>query len=77
MKAYKVVPLQVYLTLNNDLGYSNDPFYGEGNPLSNRLLWGYGLGLDFIVFNDKVARFEWNWNDLGTGGFYLNINTGL
>lgn len=77
LKAFKVMPLKIYLSVNNDLGYANDPFYGAGNPLSNTLLYGYGLGIDVIAFYNKVAKFEWSWKGTGGSGFFLNINTGI
>ena len=77
LKPFKVFPIKVYLALNNDAGYANDPWYAAGNPVSNRWLYGYGLGLNFVAYYDKTARIEWSWNDLGESGFYLQINTGL
>ncbi|MCC6463685.1 MAG: BamA/TamA family outer membrane protein [Saprospiraceae bacterium] len=77
LKAFRTLPLKVYLSLNNDLGYANDPYYAAGNPLNNQLLWGYGLGLDLVAWYDKVIKLEWSWRGLGSGGFYLNINTGI
>jgi len=77
LKAFKVMPLKIFLSVNNDLGYANDPFYAAGNPLSNRLLYGYGLGIDVVAFYNKVAKFEWSWKGTGGGGFFLNINTGI
>ncbi len=77
IKPFKVFPLKVYFALNNDAGYANDPWYAATNPVSNRWLYGYGLGINFVAYYDKTARLEWSWNDLGQGGFYLNISTGL
>ncbi len=77
IKAYKKMPIKVYLAVNNDFGWANDPFYNANNPLANHLLYGYGPGLDFVLYYDKSVRFEWTWNDLGEGGFFLRINTGL
>lgn len=77
LQAFRVMPFKVYLSLNNDLGYANDPFYSGPNPLNNRLLYGYGIGIDLVAYYDKVARFEWSWKGTGGSGFYLNINTGL
>jgi len=77
MRAFKVMPLKVYLSLNNDLGYANDPYYAAGNPLNNRLLHGYGIGLDVVAYYNMVAKFEWSWKGIGGSGFYLNINTGI
>lgn len=76
-KAYRKLPIKIYLALNNDLGWATDPYYSANNPLTNRPLYGYGPGLDFLLYYDKSLRFEWTWNDLGEGGFYLRINTGL
>ncbi len=77
IKAYRKMPIKVYLALNNDLGWAKDPHYAATNPLTNRLLYGYGPGLDFVMYYDKSIRCEWTWNDLGEGGFFLRINTGL
>lgn len=77
VKAYRKLPLKVYLAWNSDFGRANDPHYGEGNPLSNRNLFGYGPGLDFVFYYDKSIRCEWSWNDLGEGGFFIRVNTGL
>ena len=35
------VPIQVYLTANNDIGYVNDPYYAINNPLSNEFSLGW------------------------------------
>jgi outer membrane protein assembly factor BamA len=75
--AFKIIPLKLYLTVNSDFGYANDPYYAWNNPLANRVLWGYGIGLDLVAYYDKLARFEWSRNDLGDSGFFLTIKTGI
>jgi hypothetical protein len=77
LKSLQIMPLKIYLSLNNDLGYANDPYYAAGNPLTNRVLYGYGIGLDVVAYYNKVVRFEWSWKGTGGSGFYLNINTGI
>ncbi len=77
VKAFRRLPLKLFLALNADTGYANDPYYAAFNPLSNRILYGYGFGLDIVAYYNKTARFEWTWNHLGEGGFYLRINTGI
>lgn len=77
IKAYQKMPIKVYFAINSDLGYANDPYYTTQNPLVNRPLFGYGPGLDFVLYYDKSVRCEWTWNDLGEGGFFLRVNTGL
>ena len=70
---FRLMPLKVYLAINNDFGYANAPFNGERSTLSNEFLWGRGIGLDFVVFQDKVWQFEYSWNHLGEHGFFLHF----
>ena len=77
LKAFKVLPVKLYLSANNDTGYANDPHYRANNPLTNRLIYGYGLGLDAILYYDKSIRVEWSRNDLGESGFFLRIDAGF
>lgn len=77
LKAYRQMPLKLYLSLNNDIGYVNDPYDPGQNFLNNRLLWGGGLGLDFIVYYDKVFRVEYSLNHLKEGGLFLHFNLGI
>lgn len=76
-KAFKVLPIKVYLAANNDLGYANDPHYARNNTQSNRLLYGYGPGLDVVMWYNKTLRFEYSRNDLGRGGLYIRVNAGF
>lgn len=76
-KSYRKLPIKLFLAWNSDLGWANDPHYAALNPLSNRPLFGYGPGLDLLLYHDKSVRCEWTWNDLGEGGFYVRINTGF
>jgi Omp85 superfamily domain/Surface antigen variable number repeat len=70
-------PIQLHLSVNNDLGYVNDPYYAARNPLSNTWLWGNGIGLDIVAYNNKTARLEYTRNHLGQWGFYVQANTGI
>ncbi len=77
IEAFQTIPIKIYLAANNDAGYSNDPYYGENNPFVNRVMYGYGVGLDIVAYYNKTARFEFSRNDLGQNGFYIRINTGF
>ncbi len=68
----RTMPLQLYLTLNSDVGYVDDPFYNEGNPLSNTWLWGGGIGLDIVAYVDKVLQIEYSFNHLLENGLFLH-----
>jgi outer membrane protein assembly factor BamA len=76
-KAFREFPLKLYLSFNNDTGFSNDPYYQSGNTLNNRLLYGYGIGFDVVALYNKTARFEYSRNDLGQQGFFLRIDSGF
>ena len=72
IKQLKYMPIQLYLTLNNDLGYAYDPFYETNNPLNNRVLWGGGIGLDIVAYVDKVLQIEYSINHLLENGLFLH-----
>lgn len=63
----------LYANVFFDLGYASDQSKYAYNPLSNQLLWGTGLGLDFITYYDLVIRFEYTVNKQGEYGFFLNL----
>lgn len=72
LKTFRKMPIRIYLSLNNDTGYVNDNQYPELNPLGNIWLWGGGLGLDIILFHDKVLQIEYSMNHLKEKGLFLH-----
>ena len=74
LKPFRHMPLKLLLTFNNDSGYVNGPFSQENNPLNNRILWGGGIGLDLVVYYDKVFQIEYSFNDLLENGLFLNFD---
>ncbi len=77
IKAFRRMPIRMYMTLNNDVGIANDPYFGDVNPLNRQLLWGGGPGLDFVFYYDKVLRVEFSMNHLGEKGLFLHFNTNI
>ncbi len=78
---FNTIPLALYINLFTDLAYVyhyeqgyGDAFSGVGNNLQNRLLAGYGLGLDFTTYYDVVIRCEFAMNLLGKPGVYLHFS---
>jgi len=69
---FKVMPFQVYLSLNNDFGITNDTQFHEDNPLGSTPLYGGGLGIDFVFYNDKIIQFQYSINHLGENGLFLH-----
>jgi outer membrane protein assembly factor BamA len=71
------VPLRVFLRLSGDTGYANEPYYKAQNPLSNKVLYGGGLGLDFVAMRDKIFQIEYDINHLGQKGVFLQYQIGF
>ena len=63
----------LYANLFFDMGYANDQNTEGQNPLANQLLWGTGLGIDFVTYYDLVIRFEFTINKQGESGFFVNL----
>ncbi len=71
-ESFKLMPVKLFLVLHNELGFVNNPFYKKNNPLSNELLWGTGIGLDLVIYYNKVINLEYSRNHLGENGFFLH-----
>ena len=74
---FSYLPLAIYLKAFVDFGYvENYPYYNEKNInqiYPNRLLSGYGMGLDFVTAYDVVFRVEYTVTQDGKGAFFLNL----
>lgn len=62
-----------YLNLFADFGYAVDNRNHPSNPLSNQILTGYGIGLDFVTYYDFVLRIEYSFNKMGESGFFIHF----
>jgi outer membrane protein assembly factor BamA len=71
------IPLRVFLRLSGDTGYANEPYYKAQNPLSNKVLYGGGFGLDFVAMRDKIFQIEYDINHLGQKGVFLQYQIGF
>lgn len=72
LKQMKIMPVRIMLSYNNDIGYVNDTQFTKRNTLGNTLLWGTGIGVDFIVYYDKIVQFQLSRNHLGEYGLFLH-----
>jgi outer membrane protein assembly factor BamA len=77
MKAWMEVPVKSYLRVNFDAGYVHNPFDKVSNKLSNRALYGGGLGFDFVAYYNMIWRFEYSMNRLGEKGLYFSYSVGF
>lgn len=67
------IPFAFYLNLFADAGYVYDNQFKNVNPLGNRWLSGYGIGLDYVTYYDIVFRIEYTFNDKGENGLFLHF----
>lgn len=63
-----------YLNFFADVGYADKSYYyGENGAMHNKLLFGYGAGLDFTTYYDVVIRAEYSFNVQGESGLFIHF----
>lgn len=71
------IPYAIYLNAFADAGEQWPAQKSGSNNLSGRMLYGFGLGLDFVTYYDKVFRAEITRNGEGETGFFLHFMAAL
>lgn len=61
-----------YLSLNGDVGYVLNRYK---TPLTNQLLYGYGVGIDFVTYYDITLRTEFSINHLNIKGVFFHFSS--
>jgi outer membrane protein assembly factor BamA len=74
MKQFNKSHYSLYLGLFSDMGYVIDKQNDQDNTLSNSLLWGNGISLDYVTYYDKLLRIEFSINHLGEKGVFLHFS---
>lgn len=73
-----VIPYSWYFKIHTDIGYVvstvDNPL---NNTLTNRILLGYGAGIDLFSFYDMVIRFEYSFNNIQQHGFFMEFKAGI
>jgi len=72
---FNKIPLEIYANIFFDAGYVNDRndfFKAYGNILVNKMMYGTGIGLDFVTYYDKVFRLDYSFNALGESGLFIH-----
>jgi hemolysin activation/secretion protein len=67
----------LYLNVFFDVGYVRNYVNYEYNNLSNKLLFGTGIGIDLVTYYDLVLRLEYTVNRQGQTGFYIHFKDTL
>lgn len=70
---FRDFPVGLYISAYSDVGYVRDwTFNNQDNTLKNKLLLGYGAGINFITIYDFLLRVEYSRNLLGGHGVYFS-----
>ncbi len=72
--SFDPLPLDIYLKIFTQQGsvfYNGPELYP--NSLTNKLLNGFGAGLDLVTYYDAVMRIEYSFNNLGNGGLFFHF----
>jgi outer membrane protein assembly factor BamA len=74
LRQFQTIPIALYLKVYGDAGYVQNNTYGaENNFLANTLLYGYGVGLDFVTFYNTVFRIDFSMNRQQQTGFFFHF----
>ena len=74
MTQFKKAHYSLYLGIFSDMGYITDKQNTHDNNLSNMLLWGNGISIDYVTYYDKLLRIEFSANHLGEKGVFLHFS---
>ena len=70
---FNTIPIRIFAKLHYDQGIVKTDQLINNNTLVNKYLAGYGAGLDFITYYDRIFRLEYSFNNSGKRGLYLQI----
>ncbi|TAM99481.1 MAG: hypothetical protein EPN39_06475 [Chitinophagaceae bacterium] len=73
-KEFSSIPIQLYLKVYGDAGYSYKKNPGTSF-LDNEFLYTYGAGADIVSFYDAVLRIDYSINRLGQKGLFLHFKS--
>jgi hypothetical protein len=77
LKKFNKPYFALYLNAYFDVGYAEDVLYNSVNSLSNKWIFGSGVGLDVTAFYDFVMRLEYSFNRENESGFFLHFKKSI
>jgi outer membrane protein assembly factor BamA len=78
MKGLRDIPFAAYTGVFGDWGYVfQEPPVNFSNQLPNTAVSSAGLGLDFVLYWDKLMRLEVSRNSLGDVHFFINFTQAM
>ena len=74
---YKVLPLNIYAEAYVDVGQAGYETNDPSNQLNGEFLYAGGLGLNVLLYNDRLLRLEYSLNSLQEGGFFVHFKKAI
>lgn len=75
---FRTMPFAIYIKSFFDSGFvNNDLWQPENAFLTNRYIYGGGIGLDIVTFYDTIIRLEYSINKQQEGGFFFHFRTDI
>ncbi len=71
------IPYQIYLGVFVDAGYVSSFGNNFSNSLQDKILSGFGIGVDFTTIYDRVIRLEMSYNEIYDLGFFLHFTQAI
>ncbi|MBL4669614.1 MAG: hypothetical protein JKY30_10175 [Flavobacteriales bacterium] len=72
-KKFNKIPLAIYMGSYFDAGYVDSKINSSTNFLSNTILYGGGVSVDFVSYYDLVLRVEYSVNKLKEKGLFVHF----
>jgi len=74
IKQFNKIPLGLYPNIFNDYAYVENRFAAENKSnLANKLIYGYGVGLDVVTYYNLVLRFNYAINSSNKKNFVFSM----
>ncbi len=78
IQQFQTIPLSMYLTSFVDMGYVCDTNFRDfSNRFTNRLIYSWGAGVDFVTFYNFIIRLNYAMNSAKEGAFFFRVSTSL
>ena len=74
-KQFNKAHFTVYTSVFSDIGYANNQTNFTENSLTNSILWGKGISIEYITYYNKMLRIEYSINKLGEKGLFLHFSS--
>ena len=77
MESYKKANNTLFLLAFADAGYAHNKFASISNTFDNIPVYGYGIGLEWIIWYNYMLRFELSNNHVNLPGAYVSFKMGI